>query len=133
MEILAIQKKLRMDKAKSFLVLDIPDSLKALLPHSGVDQAFSPQSGRIYEYILLFSKVQEDLEEKIIQVKKAGKQDCLFWVAYPKLTGSIPSNLKRETVWNAFAMIGLKAVTQIAINETWSALRARPIKNILVP
>ena len=69
---------------------------------------------------------RQELEKQVEQMGKAGKYDCLFWACYPKGTGKIKSDIKRETVWTAFKLTGLQAVSQIAIDDTWSALRARP-------
>jgi hypothetical protein len=66
------------------------------------------------------------LEILIKSVDNFRKYDGLFWACYPKGTGKIKSNIKRETVWTALALIGLEAVSQIALDETWSALRGRP-------
>jgi hypothetical protein len=63
-------------------------------------------------------------------VSQAGKYDCVFWASYPKGTGKIKSDIKRETVWKAFELIGQEAVTQVAIDDTWSVLRARPYDKV---
>lgn len=49
----------------------------------------------------------------------------LLWACYPKGSGKIKYDLNRNTVWDAVALIGLRPVTQIAIDEKWSALRGR--------
>jgi len=56
----------------------------------------------------------------------AGKYDCLFWICYPKGGGKIRSDLKRDNIWNAFSIVNLRPVTQVAIDDTWSAMRGRP-------
>ena len=43
-----------------------------------------------------------------------------------KKTGAIASDLSRDVVWKRMTGTGLRPVTQIAIDETWSALRFRP-------
>jgi len=58
-------------------------------------------------------------------VANAGKKDCLFWACYPKGLGKLKYDLNRDTVWKALSMANLRPVSQIAINEKWSALRGR--------
>ena len=53
-----------------------------------------------------------------------------FGLVTPKGTGKIRNNIKCETVWTAFELIGLQAVSQIAIDDTWSALRGRPTEKV---
>ena len=62
----------------------------------------------------------------MLQVKDAGKFDALFWACYPIGGGKIKSDLKREVVWEVLELIRLRAVSQVALDETWSALRGRP-------
>ena len=47
-------------------------------------------------------------------------------VTYPKKTGKIASDLSREVTWQAITPLGWRPVTQISIDETWSALRFKP-------
>ena len=48
-----------------------------------------------------------------------------LWFAYPKKTGAIRTDLSRDHGWEPLAERGLLAVTQVAIDATWSALRFR--------
>jgi hypothetical protein len=54
-----------------------------------------------------------------------------LWFAYPKLTAQLAGELKREVVWEVVsAAIEQRPVTQIAIDDTWSALRFRPASEV---
>ncbi len=48
-----------------------------------------------------------------------------LWFAYPKKTGPIRSDLDRDHGWDPVTSEGLLPVTQVALDETWSALRFR--------
>jgi hypothetical protein len=56
----------------------------------------------------------------------------LFWLSSPKKTGKIASDLSRDIVWELMKVMdtGLRPVTQISIDETWSALRFRPTEKV---
>jgi hypothetical protein len=45
--------------------------------------------------------------------------------AYPKKTGAIKTDLSRDHGWQPLDRHDLLPVTQIALDETWSALRFR--------
>jgi hypothetical protein len=49
-----------------------------------------------------------------------------LWFAYPKKSGAYASDISRDQGWDALAVAGFLGVTQIAIDEDWSALRFRP-------
>lgn len=81
----------------------------------------------VYDFVQIFATTQTELEDLVKKYGKSGKYDCLFWACYPKGGGKIKSDIKRDTVWTAFQLVEMHAVTQVAIDETWSALRARPL------
>ncbi len=119
-----IFKKLRLDSDKALLIVNAPSEYGSLL--EGVNYDTEPKAEGIYDFVQVFAIQQAELETLIKSVGKAGKFDCVFWACYPKGTGKIKSDIKRETVWTAFDLIELQAVSQVAIDETWSALRGRP-------
>jgi len=69
--------------------------------------------------VQLFATSQTQLEKtNTAQGAKAGKYNCLFWACFPKGGGHIKSDIRRDTVWNAFEKVGLRPVSEIAIDET---------------
>jgi len=48
-----------------------------------------------------------------------------FWVAYPK---GGRADINRDTLWPILAEHAFRPIGQVALDETWSALRFRPIK-----
>ena len=121
-----IFKKLRLNVSQKILILNAPVDYKELL----VGMSYDSEPGihkEYYDFIQIFSERQEELESLMKSVDACRKYDCLLWACYPKGTGKIKSDIKRDTIWKAFELIGVCAVTQIAIDETWSALRGRPL------
>jgi hypothetical protein len=47
-----------------------------------------------------------------------------FWVAYPK---GGRADINRDTLWPIVAELGLRPITQVAIDDVWSALRFRQV------
>jgi hypothetical protein len=123
-----IFKKLRIDGNKKMLIINAPNEYLELF--LGVDFDTESNEEEIYDFVQVFGYQQDELEKMVQSVGKSGKYDCSFWACYPKGTGKIKSNIKRETVWTAFELIGLQAVSQIAIDDTWSALRGRPAEKV---
>lgn len=125
-----IIKKLRLDTQGKSLLVNIPDSVLPIF--EGISYDTMPQKSSLgeYDYVHVFADNQKLLEELVKSVSRAGKYDCVFWASYPKGTGKIKSDIKRETVWKAFELIGQEAVTQVSIDDTWSALRARPYDKV---
>jgi hypothetical protein len=49
----------------------------------------------------------------------------LLWILYPK---GGRTNINRDTLWPIVARYGMRPITQVAVDETWSALRFRPLR-----
>ena len=128
MEKEAIFKKLRLNSEQRILILNAPSEYLSLLEGITFDE--KPKEDNFYDFVQVFGYQQDELELLVKSVQKSGKYDCLFWACYPKGTGKIKSNIKRETVWKALDLVSLDTVTQVAIDETWSALRGRPAEMV---
>jgi hypothetical protein len=126
----AIFKKLRLDDDQNLLIVNAPNAYETLLKNLRYDAKPQKRKQGQYDFVQVFATTQAELEKMVIEFAPYGKYDCLFWACYPKGTGKIKSDIKRETVWRALALAGLETVTQVAIDETWSALRARPHEQV---
>ena len=52
-------------------------------------------------------------------------QPGTLWVAYPKANRA---DINRDTLWPILGAYGLRPITQVAVDDVWSALRFRPLK-----
>jgi len=123
-----IRKKLFFHKAQTFLILDAPDEFLPVLAGIEYDDTICAEKRGTYDYIQVFATKKKDLVHLLEDVVGMGKRDCLFWASYPKLTSPLAGNLNREAVWHLLRLEGLNAVAQVAIDDTWTALRGRPQK-----
>jgi hypothetical protein len=48
-----------------------------------------------------------------------------LWVLYPK---GNKADINRDTLWPIVGEHGLRPITQISVDDTWSALRFRPLR-----
>jgi hypothetical protein len=48
-----------------------------------------------------------------------------LWFCYPKLSGRIRTDITRDKGWEPLVPLDLLPVTQVSVDETWSALRFR--------
>jgi hypothetical protein len=74
--------------------------------------------------VLVFVRMAADLDGATSAVD-AALADGLAWVAYPK-GGALGTDLNRDTLAAQLRERGIQPVRQVAIDETWSALRFRP-------
>lgn len=102
----------------------LPDDLPAAITSPG-DAA--PGS---LDALLLFVPNRAELEQFAPLVLPLIRYDGLLWLAYPKKSGQLKSDITRDEGWDVVNRKGLRPIRQISINETWSALRFRPIDRV---
>jgi hypothetical protein len=74
--------------------------------------------------VLAFVKSSADAARHAAALAAAA--DGLAWGAYPKKSSGVETDITRDHGWDAVYESGLQPVRQIAIDDTWSALRFRP-------
>jgi hypothetical protein len=63
---------------------------------------------------------------QVLEAQHAALHDVeVLWLAYPK---GNTTDINRDSLWKLLAPYGLRPVSQVAIDDTWSALRFRPLK-----
>ena len=56
--------------------------------------------------------------------------DSVLWFAYPKGASKIKTDINRDTIRVTGEEFGITTVTAISIDDTWSALRFRPVEKV---
>lgn len=89
-----------------------------------------PPGARIYQrprgsfdFVLLFVKSRASLARRFARLARKIGPDGTLWVAWPKPTSKIPTDLSHEVVQQVGLEAGLVDTRVCAIDETWSALR----------
>jgi hypothetical protein len=49
------------------------------------------------------------------------KSESKLWVAFPKLTSKIVTDLNRESSWNKLATAGYESIEQVSLDHVWNA------------
>jgi hypothetical protein len=58
------------------------------------------------------------------------EHDGVLWFAYPKGSSKVKTDINRDTIRVTGEEFGITTVTAISIDETWSALRFRPVEKV---
>jgi len=79
------------------------------------------------DVVLLFAADRAALDAKLPGLLKKIRKDAILWVAYPKLASPLAADLNRDVIREMAPKHGLDTVSQIAIDDDWSALRLKRI------
>jgi len=80
------------------------------------------------DVVLLFASDRAGLEARLPDVLEKMQDAAILWIAYPKLSSGLAADLSRDIIHALAPKYGLDTVSQIAIDEDWSALRLKRVK-----
>jgi len=110
------------------LVLNAPAALeKEFLTH-GLTSAFDKKTKSANT--LVFINNNKEYLDFLKKDLKNIEPDSVLWFAYPKGTSKIKTDINRDTIRVTGEAFGITTVTAISIDDTWSALRFRPIEKV---
>ena len=87
-----------------------------------VTQANSPAGAAV---ALVFADDARSAHEVLGAHRDALVRAGIVWIAYPK---SNTTDINRDSLWPIAGEYGLRPNGQVAVDDTWSALRFRPLK-----
>ena len=100
-----------------------PSRLELLEPlPTGVRQVDGPEQART---ALVFADDAASLREFVAIHQEQLARPEVLWVAYPK---GNRTDINRDSLWPILGEHRLRPVTQVSIDQVWSALRFRPLK-----
>ena len=119
-------KKLGMKPGQRIAILNAPEGYRDLLGTPPEDVELTTMFEGTFDMVHLFVKEKSELDTYALRVIHALKPGGLLWIAYPKQSAKVPTDITRDKGWDVLTGTSWRPVTQIAINEVWSALRFRP-------
>ncbi len=121
MEKTALFKKLQIREGMSCALFNAPRETLPLF-------ADLDEKGGVLDGAIVFLKFAADIPSVLPGVLGRLKPDGLLWLAFPKKSSGLASDLSRDVLWKLVEPYGLRPVSNVAITEVWSALRFRPGK-----
>jgi hypothetical protein len=124
-----LAKKLLLHKAKRILILNQPEGYIERLHGELTDnnELFTEPTANV-DLVHLFVKDSGDLKQWLGVTIQSVQHDGLIWVSYPKKSSKMKSDLNRDILVSLLHEVGHEGVSLISIDDTWSAMRVRPMK-----
>lgn len=115
-----IAERLQVKGDRRLAVIDAPAPVDVAIGQ--VEARVAPDQA---EVVLLFATDRAALDTGLDRWLPRVGLACLLWVAYPKLTSALAKDLNRDLIRAAMIARGLDTVSQIAIDQDWSAMRLK--------
>ncbi len=126
MSVSKLAQKLRLPPGERALLLNAPKGYATLLDPLPPGTVLSTRGRGPFTFVHLFARDIAELERLAPRALAALQYDGVLWVSYPKGTSALKSDLNRDRGWQVLSDHGFRPVSQVSVDETWSALRFRP-------
>jgi len=120
----SLLEKLQLQEEKNLLIQGLPSSIEKQFIKLSFSKNVTPLLKiRKIDFALVFAVSQKQLVGILNDVVPVLQEDAKLWIAYPKLTSKIASDLCRDKSWDFISDHGFEAVRMIALDNVWSAAR----------
>ncbi|MFY7965011.1 MAG: YdeI/OmpD-associated family protein [Chitinophagaceae bacterium] len=121
---LSLFEKLQLQDEKSVLIQGLPSSIEKQFAKLSYAKNVTPLvRSRKLDFALIFAINQNQLQNIMRDIMPALRDDSKLWVAYPKVTSKIVSDLNRESSWDFFTNNSYEGISLIELDHMWSAMR----------
>lgn len=114
-----LAKKLLVRPGSRVAVVGAPPTIDLVLPPEAKPADRGPA-----DIVLVYTKNQAGVRPALAKAGKVMAEGGTLWIAYPK-SGQLGTDLNRDSLARALQAEGLEPVTQIAVDDVWSALRVK--------
>jgi hypothetical protein len=114
-------KKLGIKPADRMVWLDAPDHFEQLLGDHDAEVKASLRGGA--EVVVCFVTERRVLAKRVGPLMRAIAPAGMAWIAWPKKSSAVPTDITEDTIRDVALPIGLVDVKVCAIDETWSGLK----------
>ncbi len=120
---LSLVEKLRLTEEKNLLIQGLPSSVEKQFIKLSFSKNVTPLLRRKkIDWALVFAVNENQLSQILNDVLPAMNDEGKLWVAYPKTTSKIVSDLNREGSWTCLTCSGYNNVEEVTLDHVWSAI-----------
>ena len=117
-----LPKKLGIKERTRVALLDVPAEVQAELTEA-LSSCELPNTSRVLDFVFLFSKKRSELTKEFSRMAKRLAPAGVLWVAWPKKTSGVHTDLNENEVRRIGLQAGLVDVKVCAVDEVWSGLK----------
>ena len=124
-----ILEKLQLKNEKNILIQGLPSSIEKQFNKLSFAKNLTPLlRSRKIDFALIFAVSEIQLNTILDDIMPALKEDSKLWIAYPKVTSKISTDLNRESSWSRLATAEYESTEQVSLDHVWHAVNFRKIE-----
>jgi hypothetical protein len=121
-----VARKLGLNPGMRALIIAPPPGYLKLLAPVPDGLTVSSRADGMYPFVQVFATRLAEIRAFAKKLPKHAAPNALVWISYPKKASKTGSDLSRDVIREAMKGTRWRAVSIVAIDEVWSALRFRP-------
>ncbi|MDI3319049.1 YdeI/OmpD-associated family protein [Pinibacter soli] len=116
--------KLQLKEEKNLLIQGLPSTIEKQFSKLFFAKNVTPLlKSRGIDFAVVFAINECQLNGILADVLPALNNEGKFWVAYPKSSSKIASNLNRACSWQMLTDAGYENVDEVTLDHVWTAIR----------
>ncbi|HMF71452.1 MAG TPA: hypothetical protein VK616_08250 [Flavitalea sp.] len=116
--------KLQLQEEKNVLIQGLPSSIEKQFVKLSFAKSITPLlKSRKIDFALVFAVNENQLSNILKEVIPCLQAEGKFWIAYPKSSSKIVTDLNRSCSWNCVMNAGFEGATEVALDHVWTAMR----------
>jgi hypothetical protein len=123
----ALVRKLKLPIEGKIAIIEPPEGFLKLIGRTTGDTQVMESDFGTYDYVQVFATSVAGVEKLAPVALRAVKPNGWLWLSYPKGTSKIKTDLNRDRGWSVVHAAGWEGVALVSVDETWSAMRFRPL------
>jgi hypothetical protein len=114
--------KLNLKNEKNILIQGLPSSIEKQFVKLSFAKNLTPLlKSRKIDFALIFTVSESQLNSILSDITPALKDDSKLWIAHPKVTSKISTDLNRDSSWSKLGDLGYETTELVSLDHVWQA------------
>ena len=119
-----ILEKLELRDEKNILIQGLPSSIEKQFVKLSFSKNVTPLlKSRKIDFALVFAVNENQLNGIMREVLPAMHANAKVWIAYPKTSSKIVTDLNKSCTWNCVCNEGFESCDEVTLDHVWTAMR----------
>lgn len=116
--------KLELRDEKNVLIQGLPSSIEKQFMKLSFSKNVTPLlKARKIDFALVFALNRNQLNSIMREVLPALHKEARFWIAYPKSSSKIVTDLTKPCSWDCVCDAGFEGTDEVTLDHVWTATR----------
>lgn len=123
----SLAQKLQIKPGLVLTVINVPLDVKNRLSLELPDNPLKFELAEKPDSVLIFVSNRIEVEQIVIPPLTGKNKPALVWLAYPKGTSGVATDINRDILWKMLEPHGWRPARVVALDDIWSCMRFSPM------